>query len=79
MHISMPRTRHAALAITLMLSAPILSHAAFLTIETRQAARQCGAWDVVVRGGLNPMWSAMSNLLAASASELRAKPGLQPT
>jgi hypothetical protein len=32
-----------------------------------------------VRGGLNSMWSAMSNLLAGSASELRAKPGLQPT
>ena len=30
---------------------PILSHATFLTVETRQAARQCGAWDVVVRGG----------------------------
>ena len=51
----------------------------FLTVETRHAARQRGAWDVVVRGGLNAMWSAMSNLLAVSASELRAKPGLQPT
>jgi hypothetical protein len=33
----------------------------------------------VVRGGLNSMWSAMTNLLTVSASELRAKPGLQPT
>jgi DNA-binding NtrC family response regulator len=58
---------------------PILSHATFLTVETRHAARHCGAWDVVVRGGLNPMWSAMTNLLAVSASELRATPGFQPT
>ena len=50
-----------------------------LSVETRQAARQRGAWDVVVRGGVDAMWSAMSNLLAVSASELRAKPGLQPT
>jgi two-component system, NtrC family, response regulator HydG len=58
---------------------PILSHSTFLTVETRQAARQRGAWDVVVRGGVDAMWSAMSNLLAVSGSELRAKPGLQPT
>jgi DNA-binding NtrC family response regulator len=58
---------------------PILSHATFLTVETRHAARLSGSWDVVVRGGLNPMWTAISNLLATSASELSAKPGLQPT
>ena len=58
---------------------PILSHATFLTVEAKHAARQRGAWDVVVRGGLDAMWSAMNNLLAVSASELRARPGLQPT
>ena len=58
---------------------PILSHATFLTVEAKHAARQRGAWDVVVRGGLDPMWSAMNNLLALSSPELRPRPGLQPT
>ena len=43
---------------------PILTHPAFLTLETRQAARQRGPWDVVERGALNPMWAAMTNLLS---------------
>jgi DNA-binding NtrC family response regulator len=51
---------------------PILTHPTFLTIETRQAARQRGPWDVVARGTLNPMWAAMSNLLMNAE-------GLQPT
>lgn len=42
---------------------PILTHPAYLTVETRQAARKLGPWDVVERGALNPMWAAMSNLL----------------
>ena len=46
---------------------PILSHATFLTFETRQAARARGPFDVVVRGDLNPMWTALSSLLAAPA------------
>ena len=58
---------------------PILSHPTFLTFETRQAARQRGPWDVVVRGDLNPMWAAMSNLLAAAPTESGAGNGLQPT
>ncbi len=48
---------------------PILAHPTFLTIETRQAARNRGPWDVVERGGLNPMWAAMTNLLAPTPDE----------
>jgi CheY-like chemotaxis protein len=51
---------------------PILTHAAFLTVEARQAAQRRGPWDVVERGMLNPMWTAMSNLLARQPSEGRA-------
>jgi DNA-binding NtrC family response regulator len=43
---------------------PILPHPTFLTTELRQAAKRHGAWEVVVRGLLDPMWSAISNLLA---------------
>ncbi len=50
---------------------PILPHPTFLTVELRHAARRHGAWDVVVRGGLDSMWSAITNLLAIR--------GLQPT
>jgi DNA-binding NarL/FixJ family response regulator len=46
---------------------PILSHTTFLTFETRRAARARGPSDVVVHGDLNPMWAAMSTLLAAPA------------
>jgi CheY-like chemotaxis protein len=51
---------------------PILTHPAFLTFEARQAARLRGPWDVVERGMLNPMWTAMTNLLEARPSEERA-------
>jgi CheY-like chemotaxis protein len=51
---------------------PILTHPTFLTFEARQAARARGPWDVVERGMLNPMWAAMSNLLAAKPSLERA-------
>jgi CheY-like chemotaxis protein len=51
---------------------PILTHPSFLTVEARQAARLRGPWDVVERGMLNPMWAAMSNLLAAAPEEGRA-------
>ena len=49
-----------------------------LTVETRQAARRRGPWDVVERGALNPMWAAMSNLLATTPEE-RADNGALPT
>ena len=42
---------------------PILPHPTFLTVEMRHAACQRGAWDVVARGSVDPMWAAMSNLL----------------
>jgi len=58
---------------------PILSHAAFLTVETRHAARKAGPWDVVARGGLNPIWSAMVGLLEMTPAERAAEGGLQPT
>jgi CheY-like chemotaxis protein len=48
---------------------PILPHPTFVSADMRQAARQRGAWDVVVRGWLDPMWSAMSNLLELKPSE----------
>ena len=57
---------------------PILAHPTFLTVETRQAARRRGPWDVVERGALNPMWAAMSNLLAMTPEE-RADNGFLPT
>jgi len=44
-------------------STPILSHTAHLTAPLRQAARQRGAYDVVVRGELNPLWAAAHKLL----------------
>jgi CheY-like chemotaxis protein len=46
-------------------STPILSHTAHLTPQMRQAARQRGAYDVVVRGELNPLWAASHKLLVA--------------
>lgn len=45
-------------------STPILTHLAYITIRTRQAARERGTFDVVVRGDLNPMWSAVTKLLS---------------
>jgi CheY-like chemotaxis protein len=45
-------------------STPILSHTAHLTPAVRQAARQRGAFEVVVRGELNPLWAAAHKLLA---------------
>lgn len=43
---------------------PVLSHSTFLTSEVKACAKRSGAWDLVSRGGLNPMWAAMSDLLA---------------
>ena len=48
---------------------PILPHPTFLTTELRQAATRHGTWDVVVRGLLDPMWAAISNLLALKPAE----------
>jgi DNA-binding NtrC family response regulator len=46
---------------------PVLPHPAYLTPRARQTARDRGAFDVVVRGDLNPMWSAINKLLALRA------------
>jgi CheY-like chemotaxis protein len=45
---------------------PILTHPAYISVRTRQAARERGPFDVVVRGDLNPMWSAVTRLLSLS-------------
>ena len=46
---------------------PVLPHTSFLTPKARQAARERGAYDTVVRGDLNPMWSAVNKLLTLRA------------
>lgn len=46
---------------------PVLPHGSFLTAKARHAARERGAFDVVVRGELNPMWSAVNKLLTLRA------------
>jgi DNA-binding NtrC family response regulator len=52
---------------------PILPHPAYISAQTRQTARQRGAFDVVVRGDLNAMWAAVNKLLTLSTfgSDLR--------
>ena len=45
---------------------PILPHPAYISVQTRHNARQRGAFDVVVRGDLNPMWAAVNKLLTLS-------------
>jgi CheY-like chemotaxis protein len=42
---------------------PILPHPTFLTVELRQVAKRHGPWEVVAQGLLDPMWSAIANLL----------------
>lgn len=46
---------------------PVLPHTSYLTAKARQGARERGALDVVVRGDLNPMWSAVNKLLTLGA------------
>jgi DNA-binding NtrC family response regulator len=54
---------------------PILPHPTYLTVEMRHAARQRGAWDVVQRGSLDPMWAALSSLLEVKQVETGAGTG----
>jgi len=42
---------------------PILPHTTYLGASIRQVARQRGAYEVVVRGELNPLWTAAHKLL----------------
>lgn len=46
---------------------PILPHPSLITPKARQSARERGAFDVVVRGELNPLWSAANKLLMLRA------------
>jgi CheY-like chemotaxis protein len=52
---------------------PILPHPAYISVQSRQIASQRGAFDVVVRGDLNPMWAAVNKLLTLStfSSDIR--------
>jgi CheY-like chemotaxis protein len=45
---------------------PILPHLAYISVQTRQTARERGAFDAVVRGDLNAMWAAVNKLLTLS-------------
>ena len=54
--------------------APILPHTSFITVPLRQAARVRGPFDVVVRGDLNPMWTAVSRLLSLDADQTSRAP-----
>lgn len=56
---------------------PILSHSIFLTVQTREAARRRGAWDLVIRGDLNPLWAEMTHLLAAAPAESAVEAGAE--
>lgn len=53
---------------------PILPHSSFITPKARQGARERGAFDVVVRGDLNPLWSAANKLLMLRALALDDRP-----
>jgi DNA-binding NtrC family response regulator len=46
---------------------PILPHTTFIPPQVRHAALQRGAFDVAARGDLDPMWSAVRNLLSSGA------------
>lgn len=52
---------------------PILSHTGYISPQTRQTARQRGAFEAVVRGELNPLWGAAHKLLTLEAAP--AEPG----
>lgn len=56
---------------------PILPHTSYITVQMRQLARQQGAFDVVVRGDLNPMWTSASKLLSLDTLEAERRPAAQ--
>ena len=51
---------------------PILAHNSFITVQLRQAARTRGAFDVAVRGDVNPLWNAVSGLLGLETDQRRS-------
>jgi DNA-binding NtrC family response regulator len=46
---------------------PVLPHQSFITPRMRQMAREQGAFELVVRGELNPLWSSANKLLTLRA------------
>jgi CheY-like chemotaxis protein len=56
---------------------PILPHTGYITPQTRQTARQRGAFEAVVRGELNPLWGAAHKLLTLGAAPGESHPAIQ--
>src|SRR5256885_10176185 len=54
---------------------PILPHPTFINPQVRHAARQRGAFDVAVRGGLKGMWGALPELPRPRGGGPAAEPG----
>ena len=58
---------------------PVLPHPSYISPQTRQLARQRGAFDAVVRGDLNPMWAAVNKLLTLSTFSTDIPTDIPPT
>jgi CheY-like chemotaxis protein len=56
---------------------PVLPHQSFITPRIRQTARERGAFEVVVRGELNPLWSSTNKLLTLRALGFDDRPPAQ--
>lgn len=56
---------------------PILPHLAYISVQTRQSARQRGAFDAVVRGELNALWAAVNKLLTLSTLGSDIRPSVR--
>ncbi len=56
---------------------PVLPHQSFITPRIRQTARERGAFEVVVRGELNPLWSSANKLLTLRALGFDDRPPAQ--
>jgi CheY-like chemotaxis protein len=56
---------------------PILPHTGYITPQMRQDARQRGAFEVVVRGELNPLWGAAHKLLTLETVPEEPRPAIQ--
>lgn len=56
---------------------PVLPHTSFITPKVRQTARERGVFEAVVRGELNPLWSAANKLLTLRALGHDDRPSAQ--
>jgi CheY-like chemotaxis protein len=56
---------------------PVLPHQSFITPRIRQMARERGAFEAVVRGELNPLWSSANKLLTLRALGFDDRPPAQ--